>query len=59
MTVLPDGRVVLTVLNSERPRLVAVERGKNPVAMVTTTEETSTPVTLACLSQSKVVLAGD
>ena len=47
MTVLPDGRVVLTVLNSERAVLVAVERGKNPVAMVTTTEETSTPVTVA------------
>jgi WD40 repeat protein len=39
--------VVLTVLNSERAGLVAVERGKNPVAMVTTTEETSTPVTVA------------
>ena len=47
MTVLPDGRVVLTVLNSERARLVAVERGKNPVSMVATTEETSTPVTVA------------
>jgi Tol biopolymer transport system component len=47
MTVLPDGRVVLTVLNSERARLVAVERGKNPVPIVATTEETSTPVTIA------------
>jgi hypothetical protein len=47
MTVLPDGRVVLTVLNSERARLVVVERGKNPVSMVATTEETSTPVTVA------------
>ena len=47
MAVLPDGRVVLTVLYSDRARLVAVERGKNPVAMVTTTEETSTPVTVA------------
>jgi len=47
MTVLPDGRVILTVLNSERARLVAVERGRNPVPMVATTEETSTPVTVA------------
>ena len=47
MTVLPDGRVVLTVLNSERARLVVVERGKNPVSLVATTEETSTPVTVA------------
>jgi hypothetical protein len=47
MVVLPDGRVVLTVLYSERARLVAVERGKDPVAMVATAEETSTPVTVA------------
>ena len=47
MTVLPDGRVVLTVLNSERARLVAVQRGKTPVPIVATTEETSTPVTVA------------
>jgi Tol biopolymer transport system component len=47
MTVLPDGRVVLTVLNSERARLVAVERGKTPVPIVATTEETSTPVAVA------------
>lgn len=45
--VLPDGRVVLTVLYSYRARLVAVEPGKNPAAMVATTEETSTPVTVA------------
>jgi Tol biopolymer transport system component len=47
LTVLPDGRVVLTVLNSDRARLMAVEPGKSPVAMVATTEETSTPVTVA------------
>jgi hypothetical protein len=47
MTMLPDGRVILTVLNSERAHLVAVERGKKPVALVATTEETSTPVTVA------------
>ena len=47
LTVLPDGRVVLTVLNSERARLVAVERGKHAVAMIATTEETATPATVA------------
>jgi hypothetical protein len=45
--VLPDGRVLLTVLYSDRARLMAVERGKDPVAMVPTAEETSTPVTVA------------
>jgi len=45
LAVLPDGRVVLTVLYSDRARLVMVEPGKKPVAMVATTEETSTPVT--------------
>ena len=47
MTVLPDGRAVLTVVYSDRARLIAVERGKNPVAMVTTAEETSAPLTMA------------
>jgi len=47
LTVLPDGRVVLTVLNSERGRLVAVERGKHAVAIIATTEETATPATVA------------
>jgi hypothetical protein len=47
LAVLPDGRVVLTVLYSDRARLMAVEAGKSPVAMVATTEETSTPVTVA------------
>ncbi len=44
--VLPDGRVVMNVFYSGRTRLVAVERGKPPVAMVTTTEETSTPAAM-------------
>jgi Tol biopolymer transport system component len=47
IVVLPDGRVVMDVFYSGRTRLVAVERGKSPVAMVTTTEETSIPVTMA------------
>ncbi|MFY9724739.1 MAG: protein kinase [Bryobacteraceae bacterium] len=47
LAVLPDGRVVLTVVYSERPRLMVVQPGKKPVAMVATTEQTSTPVTAA------------
>lgn len=47
IVVLPDGRVVMSVFYSGRTRLIAVERGKNPVPMVTTTEETSIPATLA------------
>jgi len=47
IAVLPDGRVVLTVVYSDRARLMAAERGKNPVSMVTTTEETSAPVAVA------------
>lgn len=47
IVVLPDGRVVLTVLYPDRPRLVVAQAGKAPVSMVATTEETSTPATLA------------
>jgi hypothetical protein len=47
VAVLPDGRVVLSVIYSDRARLVAVEPGKSPVGMVATTEETATPVTVA------------
>jgi hypothetical protein len=39
--------VLLTVLNSDRARLVAVAPGKNPAAIVATTEQTSTPATRA------------
>jgi serine/threonine protein kinase/dipeptidyl aminopeptidase/acylaminoacyl peptidase len=46
LAVLPDGRVVLTVLYSDRPRLMVAEPGKKPVAMVATTEENSTPITV-------------
>lgn len=47
LAVLPDGRVVLTVLYSGHPRLMVVEPGKKPVAIVATTEDTATPVTVA------------
>jgi predicted Ser/Thr protein kinase/DNA-binding beta-propeller fold protein YncE len=47
MVVLPDGRAVMTVVYSDRARLVAVERGKDPVSLVATTEETSAPLAVA------------
>jgi len=47
IAVLPDGRVVLDLIYSGRSRLVVVEPGKGPVAMVATAEETATPVTVA------------
>ena len=47
IVVLPDGRVVMGEFYSGRSRLIVVERGKSPVAMASTTEETSIPATLA------------
>jgi Tol biopolymer transport system component len=43
--VMPDGRVALTVLYSDRARLMAVAPGKKPVPLAATAEETSAPVT--------------
>ena len=43
---LPDGRVVFSGLASGRGRLMAVEKGRDPVSLVNTTEETSGPMTV-------------
>ena len=43
---LPNGRVVFSGLASGRGRLMAVEKGKDPAALVNTTEETSGPMTV-------------
>jgi Tol biopolymer transport system component len=43
--VMPDGRVALSVLYSDRARLMAVAPGKKPVPLAATAEETSAPVT--------------
>jgi hypothetical protein len=43
ITALPDGRVVFPGLASGRGRLMAVEKGKEPVALVNTSEETAAP----------------
>jgi hypothetical protein len=42
---LTDGRVAIPVDVSGRTRLMAVERGKDPVPLVNTPEETAAPVT--------------
>ena len=44
---LPDGRAVVPAQVSGRTRLMAVEKGKNPVPLVITTEETAAPITVA------------
>ena len=43
---LPDGRAVFSGLASGRGRLMAVEKGKDAVPLVNTTEETSAPMTV-------------
>jgi predicted Ser/Thr protein kinase len=44
---LTDGRVLIPVLAAGRPRLMAVEGGKEPLSLIHTDEETSPPMTLA------------
>ena len=43
--VLPDGRAVWTEVNGGRSRVMVVGAGKDPVPLVSTTEETSGPMT--------------
>jgi WD40 repeat protein len=43
--VLPDGRAVWTELNGGRTRVMVVEAGKDPVPLVSTSEETWGPMT--------------
>jgi len=43
--VLPDGRAVWTELNTGRRRVMVVEAGKDPVPLVSTSEETWGPMT--------------
>ena len=47
IAVLPDGRAVVTVRTGGRTRLVSVTKGKDPVPLTSTAEETSAPMTLA------------
>jgi dipeptidyl aminopeptidase/acylaminoacyl peptidase len=41
---LPDGRIIISALSSNGPRLMAVEKGKDPIPLINTTEETAPPV---------------
>ena len=45
--VLPDGRAMVTLPGSGHWRLMAIEQGKDPAPLVTTTEETASPMTAA------------
>ncbi len=47
LAVLPDGRAVVTEGIGGRSRLMLAEPGKEPVRLVNTSEETSSPVTAA------------
>ena len=47
IAVLPDGRAVVTVATGGRTRLAVVDKGKDPVPLVSTSEETSAPMTPA------------
>ena len=44
---LPDGRTVMPARVSSHIRLMAVEKGKDPLPLVNTQEETAAPMTLA------------
>jgi tRNA A-37 threonylcarbamoyl transferase component Bud32 len=46
ITVLPDGRAVLPIRASSNVRVIAVQEGKEPAALVNTTEETAAPLAL-------------
>lgn len=44
---LRDGRAIVTSRTGGRNRLVAIEKGKDPVPLTSTVEETSAPMTVA------------
>jgi hypothetical protein len=46
LVLLPDGRVAATIPMAGSTRLAAFSKGKDPVALVQTAEETSSPATL-------------
>src|SRR5207245_1165695 len=56
VAVLPDGRAVVTIPATGKSRLMAVETGKDPVTLITTTEETSAPMALVGLRQIAFVI---
>jgi hypothetical protein len=57
MTVLPDGRAVVPVRASSLVRLMAVQKGKEPTPLLTTSEETGAPVA-ACGAHEVALMVG-
>ena len=56
---LTDGRAVIPVEVSGRTRLMAVERGKDPVPLVNTPEETAEPMTAVAGNRIAFVIGPD
>ncbi len=56
IAVLPDGRALFTIRTGGRTRVVLAEKGKDPVPLTSTTEETSGPMTIAGPSEIAVVI---
>jgi eukaryotic-like serine/threonine-protein kinase len=56
LAVLPDGRAVTTALLSGKSRVVVVERGKDSLPLIATSEETSGPIALVGLRQVAVMI---
>lgn len=49
--VLPDGRAVVTARTGGRTRLMVAEKGKDPIPLISTPEETSAPMAAAGLRE--------
>ncbi len=56
IALLPDDRIVGSVLYSGRSHLVALQAGKNPANLIATTEETSPPMAIVGNSQIAFML---
>src|SRR5262249_27225416 len=46
LTVLPDGRTVVVLPGPGHSRMMAVEKGKDPVPLIATAEETAAPMSV-------------
>jgi hypothetical protein len=57
IAVLPDGRVVVSLPGpAGHGRLMSIEKGKDPVPLIATTEETTSPMTPAGIDQIAFVI---
>jgi eukaryotic-like serine/threonine-protein kinase len=57
LAILPDGRSVLPILESDHLRLVAIQKGRDPAPLVNTAEETTAPLS-ACGSHEVAFMIG-